>query len=272
MPCLEYRTIQSMLAELEGPMPDGLAEHVNNRAYLPLAIQYFVWHQKCPQEPFQQDATELHRRAESWKTEWDNNEYFKMLRMIIDTISYPKNTGKIVAFGSGVVPCRQYGGTQDQFSPADTVQGALMQMLFNRLSFYQPRDVPCFIQDRGWQYIGKHSYQLLDADLLFDPFGFLEVDETTAVIAINPDIPVRQVVTELARPAVLLWRKLNACDPRTVMFDPVSPRVQRMINEEYYEIGLPQDDVFGGFGMYVRRDDADKANTTAEPMGHDGSS
>ena len=38
-----------------------------------------------------------------------------------------------------------------------------------------------------------------------DPRAFLEVDEASVVIALAPDIPARQIIADLTRPAILLW-------------------------------------------------------------------
>lgn len=41
--------------------------------------------------------------------------------------------------------------------------------------------------------------------VLRDPHGFLEVDDETVVVSINPDVPVRQIVADIARPVALVW-------------------------------------------------------------------
>ncbi|KAL2128740.1 hypothetical protein VTI74DRAFT_8697 [Chaetomium olivicolor] len=41
-----------------------------------------------------------------------------------------------------------------------------------------------------------------------DLVGFLLIDERTLVIAISPTKPVRQVVADIAKPAVMLWTKV----------------------------------------------------------------
>lgn len=44
--------------------------------------------------------------------------------------------------------------------------------------------------------------------VLEDPRAFLEVSDDSLVVSFGPDIPVRQVVTDLARPAVLICDKI----------------------------------------------------------------
>jgi hypothetical protein len=42
-----------------------------------------------------------------------------------------------------------------------------------------------------------------------DPRAFLEVDEASVVIAVASDICVRQIVADLARPAVVIWDRVT---------------------------------------------------------------
>jgi hypothetical protein len=41
-----------------------------------------------------------------------------------------------------------------------------------------------------------------------DPQGFLAIDEETLVVSINPSTPVRQIVADLAKPAMMVWKRV----------------------------------------------------------------
>lgn len=45
-------------------------------------------------------------------------------------------------------------------------------------------------------------------EVVNDPDGFLEVDAGSVVLSFSPDFPVRQIVLDIARPAMLLWNKV----------------------------------------------------------------
>jgi hypothetical protein len=49
--------------------------------------------------------------------------------------------------------------------------------------------------------------------VLDDPRAFLEVDETTILICIGSDIPVHQIVADIARPAIMIWDEPVDEDP-----------------------------------------------------------
>lgn len=57
--------------------------------------------------------------------------------------------------------------------------------------------------------IDKELLQELGITVLEDPRAFLEVSDESIVLSFGPDIPVRQVVTDLARPAVFICDKVR---------------------------------------------------------------
>lgn len=48
----------------------------------------------------------------------------------------------------------------------------------------------------------------LDMTVLDNPRGFLEVDESTVVYSLAPEVAVRQIVADIARPALMIWDKV----------------------------------------------------------------
>jgi hypothetical protein len=185
----------------------------NNRAFLPVTVQHFMWAKNFPRAPLQVSMAELRKRFEDWEREWETNkEYFDQLRTIVEATVLPSNAAKIVAFGCGTVPVPSL---ISMTRSTDSVQTALMCMFRDRLSAGQSHDVPCFVQDHGYLNIGMDRHPMEGAKILDDPRGFLEVDETTIVLAIRPNIPVRQIIADIARPAVMIWRALNDHEPET---------------------------------------------------------
>jgi hypothetical protein len=67
----------------------------------------------------------------------------------------------------------------------------------------------CLAQDPAYTdvdefVLGKHEIIKVP-----DAKGFLEVDDSTIVISICADIPVRQIVTDLTQPAILIWDRVR---------------------------------------------------------------
>ncbi|KAF6825737.1 hypothetical protein CPLU01_10092 [Colletotrichum plurivorum] len=66
------------------------------------------------------------------------------------------------------------------------------------------QDVQCFAQDPIYspqciEYLQSRGFEILDGVR-----GFIEVDSTSLVFTASPNFPVKQVITDLARPAVIV--------------------------------------------------------------------
>jgi hypothetical protein len=58
-------------------------------------------------------------------------------------------------------------------------------------------------EDVDREVLGELGMTVLD-----NPRGFLEVDESTVVFAQAPGVAVRQIVADIARPAVMIWDRV----------------------------------------------------------------
>lgn len=137
-------------------------------------------------------------------------------------------------------------------------------------------EVPYYAQEPRYcnndkQPLEKNFIQVLD-----NPKGFLEVGESSIVVLVAPNIAVREIVTDIARPAVLIWdfvgfdTELWVHIPQPTIYnygrftfcmneadrpssrvaygtvrevdrtDPVSARVKRMIRDEYVSLEFPE--------------------------------
>ena len=68
----------------------------------------------------------------------------------------------------------------------------------------------CYSQDP--RYTPNDKIVLKDhfITVIDDPRGFLEVDESTTVISIAPNIPLKEVIADIARPAMMILDRLPA--------------------------------------------------------------
>lgn len=135
----------------------------------------------------------------------------------------------------------------------------------------QPFTIDCFAQDPAYDAADRTVLAMEGISVLEDPYGFLAVDETTVVISVAPSVPVRQIVTDIARPAAMIWGRIvyegvaakAGARPSSVLVDdmggysdPASSRVKQMIEADYAEFDFPRDPHnFGtvdGVALYVR--------------------
>jgi hypothetical protein len=87
--------------------------------------------------------------------------------------------------------------------------------------------IKCYAQDPIYTPIDEQVLGEAGFDVVDDPKAFLEVDESSVVIAIAPDIPVRQIVADIARPAMMIWDKFSVTDTDRFAQLPLPSHCQR---------------------------------------------
>ncbi|KAJ7839274.1 hypothetical protein B0H13DRAFT_1650268 [Mycena leptocephala] len=185
------------------------------------------------------------------KIEFEASDDFREISSVMKSPAIPSGIRKIVAFacgspsaGPGCIPC--------------VMQHILVLALKDMLSGKNGNAavIQCLAQDpihsdMDKQLLGKHGITVLD-----DPRGFLQLDESSIVISITPNIPVKQIVTDLARPAVIIWSSISG-DPiySTAQWtDPESPRLLDMTRKEYTKFEFPNyKDSFDPAAIYARK-------------------
>ncbi|KAH6621611.1 hypothetical protein B0J18DRAFT_458088 [Chaetomium sp. MPI-SDFR-AT-0129] len=62
----------------------------------------------------------------------------------------------------------------------------------------------CFVQNPLYSESDERFLAAVGITVVPDPWGFLEIDDTTLVISLDPLLPVREIVSDIAMPAVFL--------------------------------------------------------------------
>lgn len=70
--------------------------------------------------------------------------------------------------------------------------------------------IQCFAQDPAYTVVDKTILAEHGVTVLDDPRGFLQVDDQSAVLSFAPNICVRQIVADIARPALLIWNTVHS--------------------------------------------------------------
>jgi hypothetical protein len=70
-------------------------------------------------------------------------------------------------------------------------------------------DIPCLAQDPVYSDVDQAVLEQHGVRVIEDPVGFPELDNSTAVISVAPDVAVKGVVTDLAYPALIIWDVLE---------------------------------------------------------------
>lgn len=132
---------------------------------------------------------------------WQSSEDCKHVETILQTLPI-SSVSRITAFGNGTI------STSD--SQHSILQHALMLTMRDSLQSLQASSgIQCFAQDPMYTEIDGEILQEVGIIVLDDPRAFLEVSDESIVLSFGPDIPVRQVVTGLARPAFSICDKVR---------------------------------------------------------------
>ncbi|KAL4930382.1 SRR1 family protein [Aspergillus undulatus] len=129
-------------------------------------------------------------------------------------------------------------------------------------------EIKCYAQDPAYNDVDMTLLRSIGIEPLDDPKGFLEIDEHTLVFSVSPNVPVKQIVADVAWPGAMIWNTVAREEEVTqwekkerdgeefwvVPFttDPDSPRVRDMV-QHYASVPLrDSDEYFGDLTIYVR--------------------
>ncbi|KAI0108468.1 hypothetical protein F4814DRAFT_59253 [Daldinia grandis] len=276
-PYIYYRSIQNVLAQEDMMTPDP------QKAYLGIGV---TWPGPCPVVHHHKmsspnialstvfSTAELGQVFNSVEQQWETSEQYNQLKKLLKSKrAQLSNVKKIVVFALGTLLTNG-----SRVSTSSMVQHALVLGLQQMLSKARAGDnrisgifqtikgswskndaakplIPCFAQDPA--YLPRDKTVLSEAGItvIEDPWGFLEVDHTSIVVSIDPNIPVRQIIADIARPvAIIQHRMMEMNGPKSrACADHSSPRVQRMLEDEYDEEHIAYHESLHDVVMYIRK-------------------
>lgn len=211
--------------------------YVGNYDYRPLPLKGVL----VPVEPTSKLVTRTAKLSVVFYKElarWKASEPSRELAEILKRAKTPP-IKKIVAFGLGSM----VGEYDDEPNYRPIIQHA---MLIQVAEFFHETRPSIILQDPGYRDHDKAVIESLWVEARFadDPQGFLEIDDDTLVISIDPDVPVRSIVADIATPAAMIWagRPVWAyMDPteKVRARDPASPRLDYLMTHLYAAIPYP---------------------------------
>ncbi|KAL4861839.1 hypothetical protein BDV12DRAFT_203609 [Aspergillus spectabilis] len=149
--------------------------------------------------------------------------------------------------------------------PPDDIPGASYNSIFQHAFLVTMQrhlqqetngQIACSVQDPAYTDADRAVLDTYGIRVLDDPEGFLEVDDVSLVFSCSPSVPVKQIVVDVAKPAVVIWDRVENGNSRGT--DPDSPRVRQVMTQFYKALEFPYEEHFGDMVIYVRRglDDA----------------
>ncbi|KAH8745944.1 hypothetical protein BGZ57DRAFT_773060 [Hyaloscypha finlandica] len=127
---------------------------------------------------------------------WKGKPAFSDLTSLFGDANVRQKIKKIVCFGLGTMQ------QPHDMSARSFLQHAIIKSIADALG----GNVPIFLQDPAYTGNDTNLVSGLGMTVVNDPKGFLQVDTQTLVVAVAPDIPLRQIIADLAEPAAMIWK------------------------------------------------------------------
>ncbi|KAK3308367.1 uncharacterized protein B0T15DRAFT_550403 [Chaetomium strumarium] len=256
-PRLCYHPIEMMMGLIQPCSACSPSVHDHECGYLPMSVcheadqidattrEVIQYYPMPPKTEIQEDFIKYYGK-------WRASEAFCRLKSIfqgrVDSVKLPTGINKVVAFALG---SHAFGQSE---RAASASQHALVLSVRGFLQAKGGTNVTCYAQDPDYQTVDRVMLSTLGVTVLDDPRALLEIDQESVVVAIHPAIPVRQIVADITRPAVLIWHRDTYKRRLLETNDPTSPRVERMLKEHYVEVECPFDsELFRDTTVYVRK-------------------
>jgi hypothetical protein len=145
--------------------------------------------------------------------QWERSKERAMLDSIIRSVTFPTLIQKIIT-----VACGSIANDVQQEIPRSSFQHAFICTLRDIFMDCQRNlvDIQCYAQDPAYseadtQVLTDYGFTILD-----DPDGLLEINESALLFSCAAEFPVKQVLTELAQPAAIIWDRVKEPDPTTL--------------------------------------------------------
>lgn len=172
-------------------------------AYLPISVGFLQQERDANTKeqiwnPPTLPAHDLQQALISAAKTWEATDHYRQLQSTLSELSAPLDINKITAFALGSLTF------QSQLSPANILQHAL-HLALSKLLIPSSQDLRWYAQDPLYTDPDKQALEAVGIAVLDDPHVFLEVDNHSIVLSIGPDVPVKQIITDISRPAVIIW-------------------------------------------------------------------
>lgn len=134
---------------------------------------------------------------------WKKSEMCKRVVQILDSSVAGHDIEKIVAVA--------LAGIAKDDRHRSAFQHAFVLTLREWLRARQ-KSICCYAQDPGYKDVDKVVLEEHGIEVIDDPRAWLEVDERSILFSCAPNVPVKEIVADIARPAVVIWERVDAKD------------------------------------------------------------
>ncbi|KAI0415185.1 hypothetical protein F5X98DRAFT_227654 [Xylaria grammica] len=233
-----YRSIKSLTTYIHVDYFDFQSAYLPMRIYAPIRLLSHSPEYKKPPAPPAEDFSTYQAIEQHWRT----SQHYKELQEILATMEIPFTLTKVIALALGalILGSQVCKGHVLQHALVSAVHSALVQRGILSVLSRQ------YVQDPAYTQRDKGMLHSAGLTVLDDPQALLELDESSVLVCINPEIPIKDIVADICRPAIIIWNGGGRSSP-------LSPRVKNMTENEYFEIGFPYHECFGNLVILIRK-------------------
>jgi hypothetical protein len=210
-PCLRYRCIQDLVSIREGsPINPDIAfctlhiyQHHSDRDPLTKEVDDSEHSESLVNKDMVKEI------FNATIDEWEKSKQWQDLLEALQATDL-SNVKQIVAFACGTMEDEPELKRQDRRSMYQhSLLLTLRKFLQGKQSLGDPPSIQIWVQDPEYCAIDTSILAESEVSTLDDPDGFLKVDDSTMVLSFAPNIAIKQIITDICRPAAIIWYRVE---------------------------------------------------------------
>lgn len=177
-------------------------------AFCPLRITYYIREVgEKPTSNLDPSLDALQTAFETGRREWETSDDCSRLCCAVEGAPTLAGINKIVAFACSSM-CYPSVESQKRSITQHAAILTFRDLMHSKKPTGSDTDIQCFAQDPDYTDTDKRFLQRAGITVLDDPRGFCGVGDKRIVLSVSPDVPVRQVVIDITRPAIMIWDRV----------------------------------------------------------------
>ncbi|OQE85790.1 hypothetical protein PENNAL_c0023G03331 [Penicillium nalgiovense] len=190
--------------------------------------------------------------------EWKESPACEKLKTILSSSAKNHEIDKVIAFAFGTMSGQYFEDDGSLYMRSGWRSASQHALLVTIIEWMKERDhkekVLCYSQEPAYTEVDKKILDEVGIEVIEDPRGWLEVDEHSIVLSVASNVPSKEIIADISRPAVIIWCRVEFYDGlEQGLTDPDSSRVRAMMEGyELHEFG-PDEEMFSDIVLYIRK-------------------
>lgn len=213
-PCIRYHNIQNLMDVFEG---NPLSPEI---AFCTLHIYQRTTKEVDDSEDSQTVVTEdmVKDKFNAIVDEWEKSKQCQDLLDVLWATDL-SNVKQIIAFSCGRMSEFKWERPTRRSMHQHALVLTLRKTLQGKESPGEQPSIPVWAQDPAYREIDTSILAESEISVLDDPDGFIKADDSTLVLSISSNACVKQIITDICRPAAIIWNTVEEKEPEDWCID-----------------------------------------------------